>query len=297
MSSGQDEDDLLGQKFGGYTVKQRLREEIESPFRNVRLLLFASSSGSALTALYFSSLAALKAFLGGYSDAPPLEESLQSCAINVGAAVICGLLALREYRVGEANLARIAKGGALARLAVTSAGDGRRSTLKEYRRKSRVLIAVGGDKYIKTLARSLNADQLADENTLPSFLEASDIVVVPVVLEEQGERLGNTMENWKSATPDEATDRNFDIDRANKVIAFPSGTNEWYKYLESEIETAKNQGFDVLDKGFTIVVKKNGRILRRATGQPQWNNLLNAMEVLDGSLFGMPGDSEKYGGP
>ena len=56
----------------------------------------------------------------------------------------------------------------------------------------------------------------------------------------------------------------------------------------------------MLKKGVCIIIKKNGRILRRATGQPQWSGLLGTMEVLDGSKFGMPGDSEKYekyGGP
>ena len=36
--------------FGGFTAKQRLREEIESPFRKVRLLFFGASTGSALLA-------------------------------------------------------------------------------------------------------------------------------------------------------------------------------------------------------------------------------------------------------
>jgi hypothetical protein len=57
------------------------------------------------------------------------------------------------------------------------------------------------------------------------------------------------------------------------------------------------QGFDVQSKGFTITVKKNGKILRRATGTPRWSDLVETMEVMDGSKFGMPGDSEKYGGP
>ena len=35
-----DEDEL----FGGYTAKQRLREEIDSPFRKVRLLFFGGCS-------------------------------------------------------------------------------------------------------------------------------------------------------------------------------------------------------------------------------------------------------------
>lgn len=54
------DDSLLGEKFGGFTVKQRLREEVESPFRKVRLAFFAFSAASASVALYFSALAALK---------------------------------------------------------------------------------------------------------------------------------------------------------------------------------------------------------------------------------------------
>lgn len=50
------EADDLGEKFGGFTTKQRLREEIESPFRKVRLAFFAFSAASASVALYFSAL-------------------------------------------------------------------------------------------------------------------------------------------------------------------------------------------------------------------------------------------------
>ena len=43
----------LAEASNGYTVKQRLREEIESPFRKVRLAFFAFSSASAFVAFYF----------------------------------------------------------------------------------------------------------------------------------------------------------------------------------------------------------------------------------------------------
>ena len=59
--------------------------------------------------------------------------------------------------------------------------------------------------------------------------------------------------------------------------------------LQREAKIAKKQ---LLDE-----IKKNGKILRRATGKPRWGDLVGAMEVLDGSKFGMPGDSERYGGP
>ena len=49
-------DDDEPELFGGYTAKQRMREEIESPFRKLRLIFFGASTGSALLALYFSIL-------------------------------------------------------------------------------------------------------------------------------------------------------------------------------------------------------------------------------------------------
>ena len=45
------DDPMLDEMFGGFTAKQRLREEIESPFRTVRLTLLGASTGSAFIAL------------------------------------------------------------------------------------------------------------------------------------------------------------------------------------------------------------------------------------------------------
>lgn len=296
-------EEYLGQTtFGGYTVKQRLREEVESPFRKVRLVFFGSSTGSALTALYFSALNTVKALVGGYADAQPLDEALTSDAINIGAAVVCGYLAYREYQAGQSNLARIARGGKLASLVVEPAAPGsKRQQMTNYRRSYRVVIAAGGKDYISKLARSMTAVQLSDANIIPEKLVEVDVIVVPVLLEavDDGKVVArDTRSFWKEGIqPDPEVDKNFDITRADPVIAFPIGNNQWSEYLESEIETAAGQGFDVLEKGITLTVKKNGRILRRATGQPPFPDLIGTMEVMDGGRFGMPGDSERYGGP
>jgi hypothetical protein len=264
-NSNNENDISLGEKFGGYTVKQRLREEVESPFRKVRLAFFGFSSASAFVALYFSTLAALKANMGGYSDAIPLDEALQTCAINAAGALGFGALALREMKVGQANLERIAKGGLLARLGVelatTTTSSSSRRAIGDYRRASRVIIAAGGTEYINKLALSLCSDQLSDVNTLPSALAGVDIVIVPVSLDKEC-KVVDVKSAWRNASPG-PNDRNYDSARADEIVAFPVGLSSWNDYLKSDIETAKKQGFDVLDKGITIIVKKNGRILRR----------------------------------
>lgn len=299
FSSSGEQNDSLGESFGGFTAKQRLREEIESPFRQIRFFFFAFGTASASVALYFSSFAALKANMGGFSDVPPLNEALETCAINLAGVVVLGALALREYKVGQDNLRRIAKGGLLARLEVEPASeamDETRKTLKEYRRTSRVIIAAGGEQYIKNLSLSLCADQLADENSLPTALAGVDIIVVPVLLQNDFSIDESTKKAWNEAEPT-SDDRNFDSTRANNIVCFPKGLRMWEEYLKSDIETASGQGFDVLQKGITVTVKKNGKILRRATGLPPFGDYIGTLEVADGSKFGMPGDSERYGGP
>lgn len=329
------ETENLAQTFGGYTVKQRLREEVESPFRKVRFLFFLASTGSAFIAFYFSALSALKAtmVMNGsvtYADAMPMEEALTNCGINLTGVLVCSYLAYRDYQAGQSNLERIAKGGQLARLAIempegkkkeeeessnfSSSGiSGSRSsrikTLSEYRRTSRILICAGGKEYIENVCRTLNADQLNDTNNIPGYLEEADLIVVPVLLNESSSSssflspavsssiaVGDTKTSWRATEPLE-TDRNFDSTRSDNVIGFPRDNAAWKEYLKSDIETASKQGFNVIDKGFTITIKKNGKVLRRATGVPNWGDLIGAMEVLDGSKFGMPGDSERYGGP
>ena len=288
----------LEETFGGYTAKQRLREEVESPFRTVRLFFFGSSTVSALVAFYFSMLSAVKSY-AGYADAPPMQEAMQSIAINVIAVAVCSAITYRDWQAGESNLARIKQGGALAKLVVQRASDESDiATLSDYRRSSRVLIAAGGKEYISELCRSLNADQLADKNTLAEAIKSAEILLVPVLLQEaqaDSVRVGDTSSCWKETPPYPDLDKNFDIARANEIVGFPRGPMAWAEMLEPEIKTAIGQGFDVREKGITLIIKKNGKILRRATGQPQWNGLLGTMEVLDGSKFGMPGDDEIYG--
>ena len=305
--NGQPKDVYLAQPTqGGYTLKQRLREEIDSPFRKVRLAFFGASFASALIASYFSALSTIKAFVGGYADAMPLDEALTSDAINLGAVVACAFLTYRDYKAGQANLEKIARGGKLASLVVEPAAlqtDQKRRLveIKSYRRASRVLIAAGGKDYISSMAKSLSSDQLKDTNILPDKLTEVDVVVVPVLLEKQNGNIvvGDTRAFWRDGVEATVTenDRNFDINRSNDVVSLPQGPNAWIDYLNSDIETASTQGFDVLEKGITLTVKKNGKILRRATGQPPFGDLIGTMEVMDGSKFGMPGDSERYGGP
>ena len=78
----------------------------------------------------------------------------------------------------------------------------KRRTLTEYRRGNRVAICVGGEQYVQTLARSLSADQRADENTLAAQIDAVDLVVVPALVDSSG-AVSDAGACWRSTTADE----------------------------------------------------------------------------------------------
>lgn len=45
-----------------------------------------------------------------------------------------------------------------------------------------------------------------------------------------------------------------------------------------QVETALSQGIDPINEGFSLVVKKNGRIGARSKGCPPWGTLVGDVE-------------------
>lgn len=240
------------QDAAGFTTKQRLREEIDSPFRKVRVVFFGFGTGSALIALYFSLINVIKG-----------SNVAQDVGINVVALVTCAYLTYRDVKAGEANLQRIQKGGQLAALRVaTTTGT---TSLGAMRGEKRLLIAAGGEEYIANLRKASSV--VADD------LDRVNVALIPVLLDGETVDVVKLRELWGDA---------------DDCVCFPLLSEPWTAYLASEIATAKSQNFDPESKGICIYVKKNGRILRRATGMPDWATFISTMEVMDGSQFGRP---------
>jgi len=256
-----------------YTAKQRMREEIDSPFRKVRVVLFGFSTASALVALYFS-LLTLGKVLAGFPETPSTGTALTDVGINVAAVAGFAFLTYRDVRAGEANLQRIARGGQLASLRVAPADGSSQVALGSYRNKSRLLIAAGGAEFLQELATSAS--------TVAEPLKKVNVILVPLLLLREDDSIAVDVDAgralWREASP-ETTDA---------FVNFPVLAAPWLEYLLPEIQTATSQGFDPVTKGLGIYVKKNGRILRRATGQPNWDQFIGTMEVMDGSQFGKP---------
>ena len=143
---------------------------------------------------------------------------------------------------------------------------------------------------MQTLARSLSADQRADENTLHGGVRSThvDLVVGPGARRRERGRERRVDASWNDAaacwrrrprTKATGTSTSSGPRTSLRSLAGRAGRET---YLKQELETARSQGFDPVEKGLVIVVKKNGRVLRRLTGQPPWSSLVGTMEVADG---------------
>ena len=253
-----------------FTAKQRMREEIDSPFRKIRVVLFGFSTASALVALYFSLLTLCKSF-AGFSEVPPLETIAGDVAINVGAVLVCGFLTYRDVKAGEANLERIAQGGKLASLRVAPAEGSSQKALGTLRNDKRLVIALGGEEYIRDLAQSVL--------TVAESLVRVDVAVVPVLIDsDDNVSVDKGRQLWREAQKDDAK-----ASIADHFVHFPLLAAPWADYIAPEVATARSQNFDPVTKGLGIYVKKNGRILRRATGQPNWQQFIGTMDLMDGN--------------
>eukprot|EP00187_Rhodella_violacea_P019163 CAMPEP_0184723246 /NCGR_PEP_ID=MMETSP0314-20130426/24610_1 /TAXON_ID=38298 /ORGANISM="Rhodella maculata, Strain CCMP 736" /LENGTH=104 /DNA_ID=CAMNT_0027188015 /DNA_START=57 /DNA_END=367 /DNA_ORIENTATION=+ len=99
----------LDKKEGAYTMRTRLREETEAPFRKVRLFIFGASAVSASLGAFIS-FSRLLAGLSHVPTAAPLSESLGNLAVNAGVIALAAFLISRDLQAGERRLLRMSRG-------------------------------------------------------------------------------------------------------------------------------------------------------------------------------------------
>jgi len=239
-----------------YSRELYLREEAESPFRKVRFFTYVSVGLGALTSLAVSAARVAAALSGINADL--LEQSAINVGVDLAGVIVVSLLYQRDLKAQESRLKRASKGAELAKLLVKlpkdeedgaifekNKSDTYTTTLASLRRgrgiEKRVVIAVGGkEKIEKTLQE---AARLRDS------LEASDLLVVPIVVPE-------------AVAP--SFPETGDLAETDLPVALPVGN--WKSLIDEESQEATSQGVDIAQDGFCIILKKNGRVGQRTKG-------------------------------
>lgn len=228
----------------------RLREEAESPFRNVRFFFYITTIGGAATSLAVS-VARIAAALSGVNT-DLMEQSVTNAAVDTLGILVLAFLWKRDTDAQQSRLKRAAKGAELAKLMVrgsasllgSDSGKSAVIPLSAFRRgrgidKRVVIVAAGKDK-IKSL--------LEESKQYSDSLILNDLVIVPVVVPQANAPLG---------LEPEILDQEY--------IALPAG-GSWITVIGDEASQAEEQGIDVVNEGVSIVLKKNGRVGQRTRG-------------------------------
>merc|ERR1719231_843754 len=277
-----EEDELFAyskeQNEDGYTRKQLLRAEAETPFLKVRLFFLAGLLVSAGLS-FLTTLPAIIAVSSGVRKGD-MTELGTNLAINAGGIVGIGALIKRDLDNQKARLERIVKGGALAALPLKiiskETGTPLIMKLSDLRRdrgiEKRVVIVAAPRELLKT--------SIDSSISLSRDLNGNDLLVVPLQIDEansQGEILinfDNYLINEVFNTRGEERD-----DKRCMHLGFPVEVKKWNDVLQKELNNALKQSKDALDKGVTIVIKKNGKVGSRRLGVPIWEQLTDDVQL------------------
>jgi len=259
----------------------RLRAEIESPFAKVRLFVLPALFAAAAIATYFggTSLLAEAANLRPASD-----DSLQNFVIDVAALGIIGALWRREVVSNEKRMKRIRAGAALSSLRVQPLGGERagksvrladlrsgRGSDDPFDQASRRVIIVVAEEAVLGACLDTARPRSAE-------LAEADFLVVPVLLCDG--RIDIPPLSLVVPTPPEAGSSE---QPPTEHLALPEGVGRWRDVLGEELETAVGQDAKARARGFTLILKKNGRVGTRRLGMPDWSALVGDVTARAGA--------------
>lgn len=277
-----EEDELFAlskeQNEDGYTRKQLLRAEAETPFLKVRLFFL----GSLLVSAGLSFLTTLPAIIAVSSGVRrgDMTELGTNLAINSGGIVVIGALIKRDLDNQKARLERIAKGGALAALPLKivskETGTPLIVKLSDLRRdrgiEKRVVIVAAPRELLKT--------SIDSSISLSGDLNGNDLLVVPLIIDEANSQ-GEILVSFDNYLLNEIFDSRGEErdDKKSTHLGLPVEVKKWNDVLQKELNNALKQSKDALSMGATIVIKKNGKVGSRRLGVPIWEQLTEDVQI------------------
>lgn len=273
LSSNDDQEN--GQQT--YSQKQLLKEETEAPFRKIRFFTYLSIALGAGVGSLVSFTGLLASSVKGISNG---GDDLYNLGINLGLIAITAVLWNRDIKSQDALLDRIQKGGKLAGLKVRlNEVDGPLVVKLADLRRDR-----GIEKRVVIVAapQELLSSSLESAVKQSASLAANDLLMVPLQIERSDERSAYTLRIPAVSDIDILTGEGSTRAQFDSVVALPSGIDAWNDAMRAELSVAIKQQPEVLNRGITIVIKKNGKVGTRRFGVPIWESIVDDVEARRG---------------
>jgi hypothetical protein len=265
--SGADDDQIESQ----FTRKQILKEETEAPFRKVRIFFYAALFAAAGLGTVITLTKLLAVFSGARKE--DVDMLYQNLAVNVAGLPVLGFLWKRDLDSQRSLLERIQKGGQLAglRLKIATSEGPLVVKVSDFRRdrgiEKRVVIVAAPKDLLRTSLESAVQQS--------SNLFANDLIIVPLMIESDAASGDFTLtaNSLESMIPDTPNVENV------SVLGLPIALASWNSVIKKELAVAIKQSPSALEKGVTIIIKKNGKVGTRRFGVPIWEALVGDVEA------------------
>ena len=262
-----------------YSTKQILKEETEAPFRSLRKFIYISLLAGAGLGL---AITIIKLILPSSND--NISELVNNLGINGGGVILLLYLLNRENIAQQALLERIKKGGSLAGLRVRLSSIPSLSSQEDENSNSNLVVKLsdlrrdrGIEKRVVIVAAPKELLRSSLETSLieSKNLARNDLLIVPLCIEMEDNDYKLTASSLNALVGNDDKTIN-----EMEHLGLPIGINSWNQVIKYELNTAIKQiGLkDALDKGITIVLKKNGKVGSRRFGVPLWSQLSSEVE-------------------
>lgn len=266
-------------------TRVKLKEEIASPFRKVRLFFYAAM-GLAGGLGTFTAVPQLFFALQDGGEAVP--NAVGNVLIDLGGVIGGVLLWDRDtadekkklerftdkekklsYQLTDAEKTDREKELALMPVQVQISEKDENVTRivsisdLQSKGKQHVIVVAGSRSFVKDAVISAKIEGVELFNSKETF-------VIPVVLDD------DQLEQQDSA-------KGFGVPKESLMsapyIGKPTQLNVWTSYLKKETDLAIKQGeVDIINKGLIVAVKRTGKVIRRGVGLPPWKSLVEEFQ-------------------
>lgn len=249
----------------------RIRSEVLSPFRSVRMFFYLAFMASGA----LGGLIALAQLLPALSDparAAGAADTLKGLGIDIAAVSLFAFLYSRESKAKDAQVARLAREERLSRLklrAGAAEGAGRPFALGELRGTARLVVVAGPAEFV---AESFRRSQ-------PFLRELAERAVLAVPFATDG----TTPELRLDGSDEDGADD--DVARRSKRLwqLRPVYTTEWAQWLDDQKKLAGVPS----DSPVYLSLRMDGRVRGSGVGYPPWQALVAQLPPVKGMWSGL----------
>ena len=251
----------------------KIRSEVLSPFRSVRMFFYLAFMASAGLGSLIA-LTQLLPALGNPARAAGVPETLKGLGIDVAAVAVFAFLYSRDRKASDAQVARLTREENLSRLKLRVGDGGRVVPLSELRGSARLVIVAGPAEFV--------AESFRRSRPFLRDLMERGVLVLPFPTDGNAPAL-EFGEEGDGEGEAEAEDE--EVARKSRRLwqLTPVYTSEWAKWLAEQKKMANVRP----DSPVYLSLRMDGRVRGSGVGYPPWQAFVAQLPQVKGMWSGL----------